>query len=140
MWTYFLNSTENSEEMLGSWAGCLRDEAEESERKGYSQEDVGVWSRFSIRGEKERIFYVPSAECSLAGEEFVKIILEIIISEEDQPESQRNNKFAKNYQLYCREDQRKTTVTTPVSLLQLQLLEARLLVVIPQLIQCCLFL
>ena len=70
--------------MLASWAGCLRDEAAESERKGYSQGSVGVWSRFSITGEKERIFYVPSAECSLAGENFVKVILQIIIDEEEE--------------------------------------------------------
>ena len=100
--------------MLGSWAGCLRDEAEESERKGYRQDDVGVWSRFSIRGEKERIFYVPSAECSQAGENFVKIILEIIISEEE--EAERNNKFLSNYQLYCSDGQLETTtVMTTVS-------------------------
>ena len=83
-----------------SWSGCLEDQRAEFEAKGYRQESVGVWSRLPITGGKERIFYVPSVECSTAGQVFVKLIVDVIIEEEG---AERENTLRRYHQTYCNE-------------------------------------
>ena len=116
-----MNSSEDNRDDLKGWSGCLADQRPEFDLKGYRQESVGVWSRLPITGDKERIFYVPSAECSLAGEDFVKLMVDIIIQED---EAERDLKFSKYHQIYSTEtkifneteiSQTATTTTTTLT-------------------------
>ena len=116
-----MNSSEDNRDDLKGWSGCLADQRPEFDLKGYRQESVGVWSRLPITGDKERIFYVPSAECSLAGEDFVKLMVDIIIQED---EAERDLKFSEYHQIYCTEiknfnqtekSQTATTTTTTLT-------------------------
>lgn len=76
IWTYYLTPGYSLEDVM-SWAGCIEDQQQEFTAKNYSQHQVGVWSLVKMEA-GQRLFYVPSRECSVLGPKLVTTVIGLL--------------------------------------------------------------